>query len=150
MERFVGTEVGGSRWEQFVPISGLMHQVKAVKFDDGLPQGLLLVERAVPRPQNDLDGSAVYVAGGVLDRAPEERTEGALHDVRLLLLYHFGSAHQIRLHVRIWRGDMQASVEIHHVDDVQLQLPFGHHEGQANAATNGRLTGRFRGHLPRP
>lgn len=34
---------------------------------------------------------------------------------------------------------MQASVEIHHVDDVQLQLPFGHHEGQANAATNGRL-----------
>lgn len=50
MERFVGTEVGGSRWEQFVPISGLMHQVKAVKFDDGLPQGLLLVERAVPRP----------------------------------------------------------------------------------------------------
>lgn len=128
MERFVGTEVGGSRWEQFVPISGLMHQVKAVKFDDGLPQGLLLVERAVPRPQDDLnnteqgqeiqvtgdkpdnlkncwniylDGSAVYVAGGVLDRAPEERTEGALHDVRLLLLYHFGSAYQIRLHVRI-------------------------------------------------
>lgn len=75
MERFVGTEVSGSRWKQFVPISGLMHQVKAVKFDDGLPQGLLLVERAVPRPQNDLDGPAVYVAGGVLDRAPEERTE---------------------------------------------------------------------------
>lgn len=57
MERFVGTEVAGSRWEQFVPISGLMHQVKAVKFDDGLPQGLLLVERAVPRPQNDLNNT---------------------------------------------------------------------------------------------
>lgn len=54
MERFVGTEVCGPRGEQFVPISGLMHQVKAVQLNDGLPQGLLLVERAVPRPQNDL------------------------------------------------------------------------------------------------
>lgn len=55
MERFVGAEVCGPRGEQFVPISRLMHQVKAVQLDDGLPQGLLLVERTVPRPQDDLD-----------------------------------------------------------------------------------------------
>lgn len=55
MERFVGAEVCGPRGEQFVPISRLMHQVKAVQLDDGLPQGLLLVERTVPRPQDDLE-----------------------------------------------------------------------------------------------
>ena len=40
-----------------------------------------------------LDGATVYVAGGILDRSPEERTERGLHDVGFLFLYDLRSAH---------------------------------------------------------